>query len=229
MNLISIQSGMPKKYGDASKKSFDEREWHTGFYKEPISGIAEVEHLGIVGDGQADLRVHGGPDKAICVYPSEHFEYWETTLGLEMKVGAFGENFTTSGGVENDVCIGDTFQICDLVLQVTQPRQPCWKLSRRWGIKKLAALVQQNGKTGWYFRVVQQGKVKASEEIRLIDRPNTEWTIERCNQVMHHLRKDRDQASTLANIPELSESWRTSLLKRAEGSKTTSEQERLNG
>ena len=229
MNLVSIQSGMPKLYGDPSKKSFSEREWHTGLYKNPVSGFAEVKSLGLVGDGQADLRVHGGPDKAICVYPSEHYAYWQTTLGIEMNPGAFGENFAISNGTENGVCIGDSFQINDVILQVTQPRQPCWKLARRWQVKNLPALVQQNGRTGWYFRVLQEGKVKAPEEIRLIDRPNEQWTIERSNQVMHHLTKDHEQAAALASLPELSESWKSSLLKRAQGNKTSSEEQRFDG
>ncbi|MEO0793600.1 MAG: MOSC domain-containing protein [Verrucomicrobiota bacterium] len=217
MKLVSVQSGQPKTYGDATKKSFGEREWHTGFYKQPVSGSVEVTRLGLAGDGQADLKVHGGPDKAICAYPCEHFGYWKELLGLEMANGAFGENFTTSQGTENDVCIGDIFQIDDVVLQITQPRQPCWKLSRRWQTKNLAALVQENGRTGWYFRVLQEGKIKTSGEMRLTDRPNGQWTIEKCNQVMHHLRKDREQGLALANIAELSESWKSSLLKRAQG------------
>jgi len=220
---------MPQTYGDPSKTSFSEREYSTGFNKEPVTGLVEVKSLGIVGDGQADLDSHGGPDKAICSYPSDHFAYWEEVLGHKIAAGAFGENFTTSPAIEQDVCIGDSFQINDVILQVTQPRQPCWKLARRWKKKNLAALMQQTGKTGWYFRVLQPGQIQAPARLRLIDRPNEQWTIERCNQVMHHLKKDRALAAELASLPELSASWQKNLGLRAKGSDASTEQKRLYG
>ena len=222
MRLCSIQVGMPKTYGDPMKKSLQEREWTTGFYKSPVLEDVEVTRLGIVGDGQGDLTVHGGPDKAVCVYPMEHYKYWEDSLGLKMSAGAFGENFTIADGLESGVCIGDSYQIDDVIFQVTQPRQPCWKLSRRWKTKNLTALVQDTGKTGWYFRVLKGGKISPSNEICLLDRAHEGWTIDVCNEVMHHAKADLERAFTLAQIPELSESWQLSLLKRVERKKLDS-------
>ena len=150
MLLESVQIGQPKQYGDPTATAINERAWETGFFKEPITTAVAVQATGLDGDGQADLTVHGGPDKAICVYPSEHFPHWHTSLGLAMQAGAFGENFTVAD-CESSVCIGDTYQAGDVIVQVSQPRQPCWKLARRWQQKNLTALVQQQGKTGWYF------------------------------------------------------------------------------
>ena len=229
MHLISIHIGMPKIYGDPSKISIFEREWQTGFYKEPALGSVKLTSQGIIGDGQADIEAHGGPNKAICVYPSEHFEFWRKEIALEMKGGAFGENFTISNVLETEVSIGDIFKVGDVIVQVTQPREPCWKLARRWKVKKLSALVQQSGRTGWYFRVLQEGEIKAPDKIELIERPHEEWTIEKCNRVMHHLKKDKDLASELASLPELSKSWQTSLLNRVHGGKISSEEKRLYG
>ena len=136
MLLESVQIGQPKQYGDPTATAVNERAWETGFFKEPITTAVAVQATGLDGDGQADLTVHGGPDKAICVYPSEHFPHWHTSLGLAMQAGAFGENFTVADANESSVCIGDTYQAGDVIVQVSQPRQPCWKLARRWQQKK---------------------------------------------------------------------------------------------
>ena len=130
IRLSSIQIGLPRTWGDPEKTSLFEKQWTTGFFKSPVSGPVEIRRNGIDGDGQADLSVHGGPDKAICCYPTVHFPFWKTTIGLEMSPGAFGENFTLDQATEDDVCIGDIFETSGVVFQVSQPRQPCWKLAR---------------------------------------------------------------------------------------------------
>lgn len=140
--LVSIQVGKPEHRepveGDTSTKP-----WTTAFYKQPVDGPVQVAGAGLEGDGQADLRHHGGPDKAVCVYSAEHFAYWRDDLGFgeEFGGGAFGENFTVAGLDESSVCIGDVWRIGNVELQVTQPRQPCWKLARRWRLKDLTARV----------------------------------------------------------------------------------------
>ena len=122
----------------------------------------QVTPTGIEGDGQADLVNHGGVDKAICVYPLAHYPHWQEMIGRELSPAAFGENFTVDGLTEADVCIGDTWRVGeDVLVQVSQPRQPCWKLARRWQRKTLALEVQESGKTGWYFRVLEEGTVQA--------------------------------------------------------------------
>jgi MOSC domain-containing protein YiiM len=159
---------------------------------------------------------HGGADKAVCVYSIEHWGHWQSILPPDQsQAGAFGENFTVQWLKEPDVCIGDVFSIGTAVVQISQPRQPCWKLARRWRMKDLALQVEQTGFTGWYFRVLREGEVAASQLLRLLERPHPEWTVAAANRIMHHERKDRDAAERLSHCPALSSSWRQSLKQRA--------------
>ncbi|MDX2185497.1 MAG: MOSC domain-containing protein [Opitutaceae bacterium] len=227
MRLISIQTGMPRTLGTPDAEDPMDREWTTGFFKTPVDGPVHAGPTGLVGDGQADTRVHGGPDKAINVYPLDHYAVWERELGVAFGFGAFGENFTTEGGVETEICIGDTFRIGTAVVQVSQPRQPCWKLARRWRIQELAALVEQTGRTGWYFRVLQSGEVSAPGEFELIERPFPTWTVAAANAVMHRRQGDLAAAQALASCPALSESWRSSLSRRTASQTPPSSNARL--
>ena len=214
MNLQSIQTGKAQRYGDPTKSKFAEKEWESGIFKSTISEPAVVTKTGIIGDEQADLKVHGGPDKAICVYSLDHLPYWEKQINKELAAGAFGENFSVTDVSESDVCIGDTFRCGDVTVQVSQPRQPCWKLARRWGAKEIITLMQDNGKTGWYFRVLEEGNILAPADIELIDRPYADWTITRANEVMYRDTKNIDAAHTLSQIKELATSWQEVLQKR---------------
>lgn len=216
VELISIQVGLPKTLGRAGAAEPMDGAWTTGIFKEPVRGPVWLGRVNLAGDGQADLKNHGGPDKAVNVYPVEHYPYWERELGVpELPRAAFGENFTTAGWLEGDVCIGDVVQVGEAVAQLSQPRQPCWKLARRWRVKDLALRVQQTGRTGWYLRVLQEGRVEAGTQLRLLERPYPEWTVAAANEVMHHRRQDVEAARALAACPALSASWRTSLARRA--------------
>lgn len=220
IQLNSIQVGQPTSQpAPATVDSFSSSKetWTTAFYKEKVPGPVAVRLLGLVGDGQADRVHHGGIDKAVCVYSADHFPYWRKDLNLpEFSAGAFGENLTVSGIVETDVCIGDTWRLGTVDLQLSQPRQPCWKLARRWNQKDLALRVQNNGYTGWYFRVLTEGDLEAGVPMQLRERPHPEWTVERANQIMHHDTANHRQAAELASLPTLSESWRTTLTERIE-------------
>ena len=216
MRLISLQIGMPKTIGSAEATDPMEKKWESGIYKHPVAGPLFAKNTGLVGDGQADLKNHGGLDKAIHAYPQEHFAYWKDELNLNCEPGAFGENFTTQGLLEENVFIGDRFQIGELTVQVTQPRQPCWKLARKWKAKNLAALVQTTGFTGWYFRVLNEGEVEAPGKFELIERPYPEWSVSQANHIMYNLKKDKELTRQLGSCPALSESWKTSLLSRVE-------------
>ena len=227
MKLLSIQVGMPRTIGAANAPELMDREWTSGFFKEPVGGPVGVTLTGLAGDGQADLKNHGGPDKAINAYPADYFPVWREELGVEFSAGAFGENFTTVGALEKDVCIGDVFKVGGIVLQITQPRQPCWKLARRWRIKDLAVRVEQTGRTGWYFRVLQAGTVEAASELMLVERPCPQWTVAEANAVMHHRKNDWAAAGALAACAELSASWKASLAKRAETKTVASSVARL--
>ncbi len=217
LKIIGLQTGLPRTLGRADAMEPMDREWTTGFFKEAVADVRQVTQFGIEGDGQADLMHHGGPDKAINVYPAEHYAGWAEELGLTLQAGAFGENFTTTGLTEVDVCVGDMFRTGDLIVQVSQPRQPCWKLARRWRIKDLATRVERAGRTGWYFRVLNEGAIHADAVLELIERPAPNWSIAAANEVMHHRQQDAAAALALATCPGLSASWNASLSRRAKG------------
>ena len=215
--LLSIQTGLPTAYPANKQSALASKPWLTGFYKTQTSDTITIRHDGIEGDGQADLINHGGPDKAICVYASEHFDFWRAFLNNEqLEAGAFGENFTTVGFLEEDICIGDRFAIGSAIVEVSQPRQPCWKLARRWECKTLTPEVRRTGKTGWYFRVIQPGEARAGETFQPVaDRPvSSEWTIAAANKVMYGRDTPKPKVQALVSVVALSESWKEQLSKR---------------
>lgn len=152
--------------------------------KRPRAGPVAVELLGLAGDEQGDLRVHGGPDKAVHCYPWEHYAHWRDALpapaaGRLCQPGAFGENLSLDGLDEQGACIGDRWQIGSAQFEVSQGRQPCWKLNVRFEVDDMARRVQDSGRAGWYLRVVQPGQVQAGDAVRLLARPHPGWTIAR--------------------------------------------------
>jgi len=204
--------------------------WTTGFFKTPVYGQIRVGHVNLEGDGQADLTNHGGSEKAINAYPFEHYRYWQETIGLQdLQAGAFGENFTVTGVLESDVCIGDIFEIGDTRLQISQPRQPCWKLARRWRVKDFALRVQDTGRTGWYFRVLQEGMVEAGSKLTITERPYPQWTIALANDVMHQRIFDMGAARSLMECHLLSVRWKETLAKRLATGKASNNSARLYG
>lgn len=223
--ILSIQTGRPK----AVVPQTDGKTWTTGFQKHAVSGPVWLGRLNFAGDEQADLKHHGGPDKAVCVYSAVHYPQWESELGLDLGPGSFGENLTVAGLMEENVCIGDIWEIGDAKVQVSQPRQPCWKLSRWWNMEGLAVRVQETGWTGWYLRVIAEGNVEAGASIRLVKRSNSDWTIEAANQLMHHDKSNVAAAAILANVPELSVSWQDTLMRRSQKQQESSPANRLYG
>lgn len=214
--LLSIQVGTPRDYGSPAAADEHDLPWNTAFFKEPVPGPVFADSLGLAGDGQADRVHHGGIDKAILAYSAEHYPAWRTSLNLpDMPYGGFGENLTWSGGDETTVCIGDHWRIGDLLLEVSQPRQPCWKLSRRWRRKDLSGQVIANGRSGWYLRVLKPGELTAGLSITLIARPNPEWTVLRTHQILHLAKHDLVAAGELAELTVLAEAWRELFRKRA--------------
>ena len=166
LTITSIRVGLPQTFGTADAEHPMDRPWTTGIYKQPIEEPVWLGETNLAGDGQGDLKNHGGPEKAVFVYPSEHYGAWQQELKLAAFLpGAFGENFVSQGLTEKAVCIGDTFRIGGAVVQVSQPRQPCWRPARRWRIKDLALRIQKSGRTGWYLRVLQEGYVQSGSEM----------------------------------------------------------------
>lgn len=214
--VVSLQVGHPRTVRSSEETDSSDHVWTTGFFKTPTTLSLWLGRLNLDGDGQADLQNHGGPDKAVNVYPAEHYPYWARIIGsANLQPGGFGENFTTEGLLESDVCIGDVFEIGESLVQVSQPRQPCWKLARRWEVKDLALRVQETGRTGWYFRVLREGHVQAGTRLVLVERHHPNWTVSAANEVMHHRIDDRQAARKLADCIYLSSRWREKLKRRA--------------
>jgi MOSC domain-containing protein YiiM len=172
MQVISINVGLPR-----------EVEWRdeivrTSIFKEPVTGRVRVDRLNIQGDRQSDLTVHGGINKAVYVYPSEHYEFWRKELpDADLPWGAFGENFTTTGLAEADVRIGDRLAIGSAEFVVTQPRMPCFKLTIRFGRADMIKRFYRSGRSGFYLSVVKEGGIGAGDEIALLSRDNDAITI----------------------------------------------------
>lgn len=231
MKILSIQIGKPQTLhtpdpnavARAKGEPAGEPSWRSGIVKSAVQGAIFLGQTNLDGDGQADLKNHGGADKAVCVYAHEHYAHWQQQFGLgDVPTGAFGENFTTVGLLESEMCIGDTLRVGaedvggeqGVIVQLSQPRQPCWKLARRWQIADLAEQVQETGYTGWYFRVLQEGVVQAGDALHLIERPYPHLTLAEANRVMHHDKEDWEAIATLMACPLLSASWRNTLRRR---------------
>jgi MOSC domain-containing protein YiiM len=174
MKLLSIQVGHPRKV------KWRRRTVTTGIYKDPVEGRIMLRRSNLEGDEQADLRVHGGWDKAVYVYPSEHYAFWRTELpGMHLPYGMFGENFTTEGLDESSVRIGDRFRIGGAVVEVTQPRVPCYKLGVRFGRLDMPQRFHASGRCGFYLAVLEEGDVGAGDVWERIGRdPNAMSVLE---------------------------------------------------
>ncbi|NJL57622.1 MOSC domain-containing protein [bacterium] len=190
-----------------------------------VTGPLWLGATNLAGDGQADLVNHGGADKAALAYGAARYDHWRADLpALDWAYGGFGENFTIAGdagadGVDEEhVCIGDVYRIGEgeqaARVQVSQPRQPCWKLARRWEQTDLTARVHTTGYTGWYLRVLQEGEVAAGMPVTLLERRHPAWTVMRATQVMQD-KGDVAGARALGMLPELATGWRDHLLRRA--------------
>jgi MOSC domain-containing protein YiiM len=159
----------------------------SAFIKQSVQGAVEVGRLGLAGDEQADLEVHGGPDKAVYACSLDNYAAWKTAFpqyGALLVPGGLGENLTIQGIAENDVCMGDHVQIGTSVLQVSQPRQPCFKFALRFEDVAMPRAMVKNGMSGWYYRVLKPGSLAAGDEVRLLERPYQQWSIERTNRLI---------------------------------------------
>jgi MOSC domain-containing protein YiiM len=187
--------------------------------KVPSAGPWTITSTGILGDHQADLVNHGGAEKAIHHYPLEHALEWTNDLGqhaLLGKPGAFGENLSTTGWTEHDVHIGDIIGFGDVLLQVSQGRQPCWKLNLRFGMPDMAYRVQSTGRTGWYYRVLREGTVQPGASLKLIERLHPDWPLARLIRILYRDKLAFDDLKLMAELPELAEGWRKLCRRRLE-------------
>ena len=199
LESVNVGKASPLMMRDGSTVS-------SGIYKLPVAEPVAVGELGLEGDEQME-SCHGGPDKALNLYPAEHYSFWQETLGGEWSAGAFGENLTTRGLLESEVAIGDVFQIGDVVLEVTQARQPCSRLAAKHHLPNLVKLVEQSGRTGFYLRCLQPGTLSAGTEIVRVSRPDLLITVEAAYKILRD-RSDLAGAEQLLSLPALSEAWR---------------------
>jgi MOSC domain-containing protein YiiM len=211
---------------DGLRTDFRHPNWTSGIFKSPVPGPVLITSHGIPGDAQADLQHHGGPDNVVLAYDADHYPYWQDRLNLPepLPYGSFGENFTLqSDGAfsEDTVCIGDTWQVGPLpgddssqalLLQVTQPRQPCYKLARRLQQPHIVKMVRDTSWGGWYLRVLRPGPAAPGMPITRTARVHSDWPIGRAVQLMYARKKFPEDATTLAALPELSARWKVELL-----------------
>jgi MOSC domain-containing protein YiiM len=203
MKLISVNVGLPREVTWKGKTVT------TGIFKEPVSDRVMVRSLNLEGDGQADLTVHGGIDKAIYVYPFEHYDYWQNELpNTELPLGIFGENFTTTGLKEEELNIGDRFCIGDVTLMVTQPRLPCYKLGIRFGRPDIVKRFLASRRTGFYFQVLQEGEVGAGDTLELVSRDDNNITVVDITRLYVREQDDPELFHRAAQLKALPGSWR---------------------
>jgi MOSC domain-containing protein YiiM len=208
MKLISVNAGLPREM------PWNGKTVTTSIWKSPVSGPVRVAALNIAGDRQSDLNVHGGADKAVYVYPSEHYDYWRHELpDMELPWGVFGENFTTAG-LSEAIGIGDRLRIGTAQFAVTQPRLPCYKLALRFGRADMVKRFMRSGRTGFYLRVLREGQVRAGDSILHDPAPGNALTA--ADIVRLYAADSENQgmlmrASTLEGLPE---SWREYFRKR---------------
>lgn len=220
--LLSLNIGLPKEVTYGGKVI------HTGINKKQVKEPVYLSFVKFNGDGQADLVHHGGVDKAVCVYTGDHYPYWEKELNQNLVYGAFGENITVSGMREEDVCIGDTFELGQAIVQVTQPRQPCFKLAKKYNIPKLPLYFQETGYTGFYFRVLKEGWVSSVDTLKRLQSDPKGVSLAFANRIMHKEKQNIEGVKRILEVNALSSSWRKSFEKRISGEKINTK-ERLEG
>jgi MOSC domain-containing protein YiiM len=203
MKIISVNIGLSREV------DWKGRRVRTGIFKQPVKERVMLRSLNLDGDGQADLTVHGGLEKAVYAYPFEHYGYWQSELpDTELTLGNFGENFTTTGLREEDLNIGDRFRVGDVHLMVTQPRLPCYKLGIRFGRSDVVKRFLASRRTGFYFSVLQEGEVGTGDTLELVSRDENNITVADITQLYTHEQNDPELLYRAAQLEALPASWR---------------------
>lgn len=201
--LLSVNVGRPRPI------VHDGQTVLSGIYKDPVAGPVRLGVLNLDGDGQADLRVHGGVHRAVYAYPFEHYAWWQTELGrADFVHGQFGENFTVTGLLEEDVCIGDVLKIGTARVQVSQPRSPCYKLGVRMNDRSVPARFNAAQCCGFYLRVLEEGMVAAGDVIELERRGEGGMSVRRVYALRHGAGADRADLARAAALAALTPGWR---------------------
>lgn len=206
MRILSVQVGRPRDVAWRGKTV------RTSIFKHPVEGAVRAGAENLDGDGQADLAVHGGRDKAVYAYPSEHYAVWQRELGVaSLDPGAFGENLTTEGLVETGVCIGDRLRCGTAEFLVTQPRIPCFKLGVRFGRPEIVRLFLRSGRSGFYLAVAREGELRAGDPVELAPAEGDRVSIAEANDLYRAEAPDPERLARLIAVPALSAAWRDEL------------------
>ena len=203
MRIISLNVGLPRVVESHGEPVV------TGIFKEPVEGPVMLRTLNLDGDRQADLTVHGGISKAVYAYPLEHYEFWRRELPeMELPYGMFGENFTTTGLLEDEVNVGDRFRVGQAELMVTEPRLPCYKLGIKFGRADIIRKFLQSRRTGFYFAVLKEGQVQAGDALELLSRDANNITIADITRLYAFEKDDLNRLRRAVKLEALPESWR---------------------
>lgn len=182
----------------------------SGIAKTPVD-TAYLRQEGLDGDEQADLKVHGGPDKAVCLYPYEHYAAWEERLGSTLPAAAFGENLTVRDLLEDRVCIGDIYRVGEALVQITQPRQPCAKLASHLNQPLMPKWVLESGFTGFYARCLHPGRIERGSILECLEKHPLGVSVHEAHRIRHASTIDRASTEKLLAVEALSTSWRAAL------------------
>ena len=209
MKLLSVNIGLPRQV------EWKEKIVRTSIFKEPVAGRVRVAKLNVEGDRQSDLTVHGGPDKAVYAYASEHYPFWRGEFpDMGLTWGVFGENFTTEGLLEDTLHIGDRFGVGCAEFAVTQPRMPCFKLGIRFNNPQMVKRFLQSGRTGFYFAVLKEGEVAAGDSIKLLERDEHNVSVADIVNLYRGAPADQNLLRRVCELPALPNSWREYFRKR---------------
>ena len=211
MKIVSVNVGLPREVVWKGMTVL------TAIFKEPVAGAVAIRELNLAGDQQAYLAVHGGSEKAGYAYPAEHYEYWRKQLSdISFSWGAFGENLTTAGLWEDTLCSGNLLRIGSAVLQITQPRMPCYKLQLRFNRDDMIRRFLVNGRSGLYLSVIEPGNVGAGSRVEALRRDPHSVTVADIMSLYLGQRRDPELLQRAMNVTSLPENWKTQLLLRAQ-------------
>lgn len=203
MKIVSLNVGLPQLV------LRNDEPVSTGIFKEPVAGRVNLRTLNLDGDRQADLSVHGGPEKAVYVYPSEHYDFWKRELPeMDLPLGMFGENFTTTGLLETQINIGDTFRVGSAEVMVTQPRMPCYKLGIRFGRSDIIKRFLASERSGFYLGVLKEGEVGTGDEFEPVKRDANDIRVNDITRLYTSEKRNAELLRRAIDVEALPESWR---------------------
>ncbi|GER66552.1 MOSC domain-containing protein [Weizmannia acidilactici] len=200
--VVSVNVGKPQPL------PYKKKVVQSGIFKAPQDGPVFLAKINFEGDEQADIVHHGGEDKAVCVYIADHFPVWEKKFNRTFEPGAFGENITLSGLTEADIHIGDVFQMGEAVVQVSQPREPCYKIAARYELDRFPADIIETGYTGFYMRVLKEGFVQKNDRFILLEKGEKQLSILYLNQIRYHDKTNYAAMAEILSVEALAEAWR---------------------